>query len=262
MKRQYVTGWLRAVDRLVHRFDRIDDVVAMWDVGRARDAAWTNGEALWAIRDDADSRRRRTSTRSTGWSASRAAASSCRRTRGLRGFREASLLERFDGTPRARRARSPARLSAGVGALPSRSLAGPGAVGRATAGHARTLALPPRASGRECLLPASNLVRVRTTAYPAPKRPAAHHWEVGCDRSAPAAGCGPTQRTVHAVAATRTSRPSRSSSTRTSPGGGSCATTRRATRQPRTTSCSAASSGSTAGSCTRSGAPISRAPSR
>ena len=53
VKRQYVTGWLRRLDRLVHRFDRIDDVIAMWDVGRARDAAWTNGEALWAIRDDA-----------------------------------------------------------------------------------------------------------------------------------------------------------------------------------------------------------------
>ena len=53
VKRQYVTGWLRALDRLVHRVDRIDDVIAMWDVGRARDAAWTNGEALWAIRDDA-----------------------------------------------------------------------------------------------------------------------------------------------------------------------------------------------------------------
>jgi len=53
VKKQYVTGWLRRLDRLVHRFDRIDDVIAMWDVGRARDAAWTNGEALWAIRDDA-----------------------------------------------------------------------------------------------------------------------------------------------------------------------------------------------------------------
>ena len=53
VKRQYVTGWLRRLDRLVHRADRIDDVIAMWDVGRARDAAWTNGEALWAIRDDA-----------------------------------------------------------------------------------------------------------------------------------------------------------------------------------------------------------------
>lgn len=53
VKRQYLTGWLRRVDRLLHRVDRIDDVVAMWDVGRARDAAWTNAEALWAIRDDA-----------------------------------------------------------------------------------------------------------------------------------------------------------------------------------------------------------------
>ena len=53
VKQQYVTGWLRRIDRLVHRVDRIDDIVAMWDVGRARDAAWTNAEALWAIRDDA-----------------------------------------------------------------------------------------------------------------------------------------------------------------------------------------------------------------
>jgi Family of unknown function (DUF5995) len=53
VKQHYVTGWLRTIDRLVHRVDRIDDIVAMWDVGRARDAAWTNAEALWAIRDDA-----------------------------------------------------------------------------------------------------------------------------------------------------------------------------------------------------------------
>jgi hypothetical protein len=52
IKRSYVTGWLAAVDRLVHRFDRIDDVVAMWDVERAREAAWTNGLALWALRED------------------------------------------------------------------------------------------------------------------------------------------------------------------------------------------------------------------
>ena len=25
----------------------------MWDVARARDAAWTNGQALWAPRDEA-----------------------------------------------------------------------------------------------------------------------------------------------------------------------------------------------------------------
>jgi hypothetical protein len=51
VKRSYLTGWLARVDRLVHRLRRIDDVVAMWDVGRARDAAWTNAQALWALRD-------------------------------------------------------------------------------------------------------------------------------------------------------------------------------------------------------------------
>jgi hypothetical protein len=52
VKQQYLTGWLRTVDRLVHRVDRLDDVVAMWNVARARDAAWTNGEALWVLRDN------------------------------------------------------------------------------------------------------------------------------------------------------------------------------------------------------------------
>ena len=52
IKHLYLSGWLAAVDRIVHRFHRIDDIVAMWDVGRARDAAWTNGQALWALRDE------------------------------------------------------------------------------------------------------------------------------------------------------------------------------------------------------------------
>lgn len=52
IKRLYLTGWLARLDRLVHRVDRIDDVVAMWDIARARDAAWTNAQALWALRDD------------------------------------------------------------------------------------------------------------------------------------------------------------------------------------------------------------------
>jgi hypothetical protein len=52
IKRSYLTGWLALADRLVHRIRRIDDVVAMWDVERARDAAWTNGQALWALRDE------------------------------------------------------------------------------------------------------------------------------------------------------------------------------------------------------------------
>jgi hypothetical protein len=50
LKASYLSGPVAAIDRLVHRFDRIDDVVAMWDVRKARAAAWTNAEALWAIR--------------------------------------------------------------------------------------------------------------------------------------------------------------------------------------------------------------------
>jgi hypothetical protein len=49
VKSSYLTGWLAWVDRLVHRLQRIDDVVAMWDIGRARDAAWINAQALWAL---------------------------------------------------------------------------------------------------------------------------------------------------------------------------------------------------------------------
>jgi hypothetical protein len=51
VKRSYLTGWVAWVDRIVHRFRRIDDVVAMWDVDRARDAAWTNAQALWTLGD-------------------------------------------------------------------------------------------------------------------------------------------------------------------------------------------------------------------
>jgi len=52
VKHGYVAGWLSLVDRLLHRVRRIDDVIAMWDVERARDAAWVNGLALWRLRDD------------------------------------------------------------------------------------------------------------------------------------------------------------------------------------------------------------------
>jgi hypothetical protein len=54
VKAQYLTGVLRTLDRLIHRVDRIDDVVAMWNVGRARDAAWANAQALWALRGQPD----------------------------------------------------------------------------------------------------------------------------------------------------------------------------------------------------------------
>ena len=49
VKSSYLTGWLAWVDRMVHRLRRIDDVLAMWDVDRARDTAWTNAQALWAL---------------------------------------------------------------------------------------------------------------------------------------------------------------------------------------------------------------------
>ena len=53
VKAQYLTGWLSRLDRLVHRIHRLDDVVAMWNVRVAREAAWTNAETLWALRRDA-----------------------------------------------------------------------------------------------------------------------------------------------------------------------------------------------------------------
>ena len=56
VKQSYLTGPVAAIDRLLHRVDRIDDVVAMWDVRRARAAAWANAEMLWAIRAEPELR--------------------------------------------------------------------------------------------------------------------------------------------------------------------------------------------------------------
>ena len=53
IKERYLSGWLHRVDRVLHRVHRLDDIVAMWNITRARDAAWTNAEALWALRDNA-----------------------------------------------------------------------------------------------------------------------------------------------------------------------------------------------------------------
>jgi hypothetical protein len=36
---------------------RVDDVIAIWSVARARDAAWSNARVLWALRDEPDLRR-------------------------------------------------------------------------------------------------------------------------------------------------------------------------------------------------------------
>lgn len=52
VKGEYLTGWLNSLDRRLHRFHRMGDVLAMWDIRRARATAWANGAALWALRDD------------------------------------------------------------------------------------------------------------------------------------------------------------------------------------------------------------------
>ncbi len=52
MKAMYLSGPAAGVDRLLHRFHRLDDALAMFNVAKARDAAWANGRALWALRSE------------------------------------------------------------------------------------------------------------------------------------------------------------------------------------------------------------------
>ena len=47
VKRWFATGFAGIVDEAL---GDADDRVAMWDVGRARDAAWINGQTLWTLR--------------------------------------------------------------------------------------------------------------------------------------------------------------------------------------------------------------------
>ncbi len=51
IKDRFATGLIGVADEAL---GRLDDVVAMWEVARARDAAWTHAEALWALRDLSD----------------------------------------------------------------------------------------------------------------------------------------------------------------------------------------------------------------
>ena len=39
-----------AVEHLDRSFGNVDDVLTMWKISRARDAAWANAETLWALR--------------------------------------------------------------------------------------------------------------------------------------------------------------------------------------------------------------------
>jgi hypothetical protein len=49
VKKWLVTGALEEVDQ---SFGDVDDAIAMWSLQRARQAAWTSGEVLWALRDN------------------------------------------------------------------------------------------------------------------------------------------------------------------------------------------------------------------
>jgi hypothetical protein len=51
VKTEYLTGLLGVAAEVL---GRIDDVVAMWSIGEARNAAWTNAGLLWAVRDSHD----------------------------------------------------------------------------------------------------------------------------------------------------------------------------------------------------------------
>lgn len=48
MKAWLMTGLLKELDLA---FNPMDDIVAVWDVERARDAAWVRAEVLWSLRD-------------------------------------------------------------------------------------------------------------------------------------------------------------------------------------------------------------------
>lgn len=51
VKTEYLTGLVGVADEVL---GRIDDVVAMWSISDARNAAWTHAEMLWAVRDSRD----------------------------------------------------------------------------------------------------------------------------------------------------------------------------------------------------------------
>jgi len=51
VKKEFLTGDLAIADDAL---GKVDDVIAMWNVERARDAAWANAETLWALRSSPD----------------------------------------------------------------------------------------------------------------------------------------------------------------------------------------------------------------
>lgn len=51
VKAEYLTGLVGAADEVL---GRIDNVIAMWSVEEARNAAWTHAQTLWALRAHPD----------------------------------------------------------------------------------------------------------------------------------------------------------------------------------------------------------------
>jgi hypothetical protein len=51
VKQEFLTGMVRFADGVL---GHVDDVIAIWSITEARNAAWTNAEALWALRDHPD----------------------------------------------------------------------------------------------------------------------------------------------------------------------------------------------------------------
>jgi hypothetical protein len=50
MKTWMMTGLLKELDK---EFNPVDDIVAVWNVERARDAAWIRAQVIWTLRDSA-----------------------------------------------------------------------------------------------------------------------------------------------------------------------------------------------------------------
>jgi Family of unknown function (DUF5995) len=48
MKTWMMTGLLKELDLV---FNPVDDIVAVWDVEKARDAAWVRAQVIWSLRD-------------------------------------------------------------------------------------------------------------------------------------------------------------------------------------------------------------------
>ncbi|MGN6169822.1 MAG: DUF5995 family protein, partial [Solirubrobacteraceae bacterium] len=51
VKQEFLTGMVAVADEVL---GRLDDVIAIWSITEARNAAWTNAETLWALRSHPD----------------------------------------------------------------------------------------------------------------------------------------------------------------------------------------------------------------